>query len=37
MDDAQRINKYDSIPEVIYFNIEYMTKVENVLNKLDAT
>ena len=37
MDDAQRINKYDIIPDILYFNMKCMTKVETVLTEFDAT
>ena len=28
MDDLQRINKYDIIPDVIFIGTKYLTKVE---------
>ena len=36
MDDSQRINKYDSILDVIFIGNEYTTKEEIVLTKFDV-
>ena len=36
MDDSKRINKHDSIIDVIYFKTKNTTKVETVLTEFDA-
>ena len=36
MDDSKRINKYDSILDIIFIGTKYTNKVEIVLNKFDV-
>ena len=36
MEDLKKIDKYDSILDVIYLNTKYTNKVEIVLAKFDA-